>query len=107
MLDRPHWSGRCGEQEAEAYKAKFNADTAIYSGEGYDAATAFIEAIKAGKTDAESINEYFKTIDVPGVTKQIKFAENGEPAASDVYVYLFKGGKYSLLGNAKEATKPA
>ena len=67
----------------------------------------FIEAIKAGKTDAESINEYFKTIDVPGVTKQIKFAENGEPAASDVYVYLFKGGKYSLLGNAKEATKPA
>ena len=107
MLDRPHWSGRCGEQEAEAYKAKFNADTAIYSGEGYDAATAFIEAIKAGKTDTESINEYFKTIDVPGVTKQIKFAENGEPAASDVYVYLFKGGKYSLLGNAKEATKPA
>ena len=41
------------------------------------------------------------------MTKQIKFAENGEPSASDVYVYLFKGGKYSLLGNAKEATKPA
>jgi branched-chain amino acid transport system substrate-binding protein len=34
-------------------------------------------------------------------------AENGEPAASDVYVYLFKGQSYSLLGDAKEATKPA
>jgi len=62
---------------------------------------------KAGKTDAESINEHFKTIDIAGVTKQIKFAENGEPAASDVYLYLFKGETYTLLGNAKEATKPA
>ena len=30
------------------YKAKFNPDPAIYSTEGYDAATAFINAIKAG-----------------------------------------------------------
>ena len=37
------------------------------------------------------------------MTKQIKFAGNGEPTSSDVYVYLFKGGTYSLLGNTKEA----
>src|SRR5215218_6098437 len=107
LIDPTGKAGPASKKLADAYKAKFNADTAIYSGEGYDAATAFIEAIKAGKTDAESINEYFKTIDVPGVTKQIKFAENGEPAASDVYVYLFKGDAYTLLGNAKEASKPS
>ena len=107
LIDPTGKAGPASKKLADAYKAKFNTATAIYSGEGYDAATAFIEAIKAGKTDTESINEYFKTIDVPGVTKQIKFAENGEPEASDVYVYLFKGGKYTLLGNTKEATKPA
>jgi branched-chain amino acid transport system substrate-binding protein len=107
LIDPTGKAGPASKKLADAYKAKFNADTAIYSGEGYDAATAFIEAIKAGKTDAESINEYFKTIDVAGVTKQIKFAENGEPSASDVYVYLFKGDTYTLLGDAKEATKPA
>jgi branched-chain amino acid transport system substrate-binding protein len=107
LIDPTGKAGEASKKLADAYKAKFNTDTAIYSGEGYDAATAFIEAIKAGKTDTESINEYLKTIDVPGVTKQIKFAENGEPTASDVYVYLFEGGKYSLLGNTKEASKPA
>ena len=107
LIDPTGEAGPASKELSEAYKAKYNADTAIYVGEGYDAATAFIDAIKAGKTDPESINEYFKTIDVPGVTKQIKFAANGEPTASDVYVYLFKGSAYSLLGNAKEAGKPA
>jgi branched-chain amino acid transport system substrate-binding protein len=107
LIDPTGEAGPASKKLAEAYKAKYNADPAIYAGEGYDAATAFIEAIKAGKTDTASINEYLKTIDVPGVTKQIKFAENGEPTVSDVYVYLFKGGSYSLLGNTKEASKPA
>jgi branched-chain amino acid transport system substrate-binding protein len=107
LIDPTGKAGPASKKLADAYKAKYNADPAIYAGEGYDAATAFIEAIKAGKTDVESINEYFKTIDVPGVTKQIKFAENGEPTVSDVYVYLFKGGTYSLLGNTKDASKPA
>jgi branched-chain amino acid transport system substrate-binding protein len=107
LIDPTGQAGEASKKLAEAYRAKFNADTAIYSGEGYDAATAFIEAVKEGNTDAESINEFLSTIDVPGVTKQIKFAENGEPAASDVYVYLFKGGTYSLLGNTEEASAPA
>jgi branched-chain amino acid transport system substrate-binding protein len=107
LIDPTGKAGPASKKLADAYTPKITADPGLYSGEGYDAATAFIEAIKAGKTDAESINEYFKTIDVAGVTKQIKFAENGEPSASDVYVYLFKGDTYTLLGDAKEATKPA
>jgi branched-chain amino acid transport system substrate-binding protein len=107
LIDPTGKASPASKKLSEAYKAAYNSPTAIYVGEGYDAATAFIEAIKAGNTDAESINKYLATIDVPGVTKQIKFAENGEPTSSDVYVYLFKGDSYSLLGNAKEASKPA
>lgn len=88
----------------DAYKAKFNTDPAIYSAEGYDAATAFVEAIKAGKTTAEDINTFLSTVDVPGVTKQIKFGPTGEPAGGDVYVYEFTGQNYKLLGSAKDAT---
>lgn len=88
---------------SEAYKAKFNADTAIYSAEGYDAATAFIEAIKAGNTTAEKINAYLGSMDKPGVSKQIKFSPTGEPAATDVYVYDVKGDTLPLIDNAKDA----
>jgi branched-chain amino acid transport system substrate-binding protein len=107
LIDPTGKAGPASKKLSEAYQAKYNAPTAIYVGEGYDAATAFIEAIKNGNTDPESINKYLATIDIPGVTKQIKFAENGEPTTSDVYVYLFKGDAYTLLGNAKEASKPA
>jgi branched-chain amino acid transport system substrate-binding protein len=100
-------TGRANERSkkfADAYRAKFNTTPAIYAAEGYDSATAFIEAIKAGNTTTERINEFLRTIDVPGVTKQIKFQANGEPTAGDIYIYEFKGNSYSLLGKATEAT---
>jgi branched-chain amino acid transport system substrate-binding protein len=107
LIDPTGKASPASKKLADAYKAKYNAPTAIYVGEGYDAATAFIEAIKSGNTDPQSINKYLATIDIPGVTKQIKFAPTGEPTSGEVYVYLFKGDTYSLLGNAKEASKPA
>jgi branched-chain amino acid transport system substrate-binding protein len=107
LIDPTGKAGPASKKLSDAYKAKYNAPTAIYVGEGYDAATAFIEAIKNGSTDAESINKYLVTIDIPGVTKQIKFAENGEPTSSSVYVYLFKGPAYTLIGDTKDAAKPA
>jgi branched-chain amino acid transport system substrate-binding protein len=88
---------------ADKYQAKFNAAPAIYSAEGYDAATAFITAIKAGNTTPDAINKYLSTEDVPGVSKEIKFAPNGEPTAADVYVYEIKGDTLPLLGKASEA----
>jgi len=103
LVDPTGVSNEKSKKFAEAYKAKFSTAPAIYAAEGYDAATAFIEAIKAGKTTADDINTFLKTIDVPGVTKQIKFGENGEPAGGDVFVYEFKGSAYTLLGNSKDA----
>lgn len=107
LVDPTGESSPTSKEFADKYKEKFDADPAIYSGEGYDSAIAFIEAIKAGNTTSEKINEYLSTIQVDGVTKQIKFGPDGEPAGGDVYVYLFEGGTYSLLGNAEEASAPS
>src|SRR5215203_2182421 len=104
LVDPTGESNEKSKKFATAYQAKFNTAPAIYSAEGYDAATAFIEAIKTGNTDTEKINTFLSTIDVPGVTKQIKFGPNGEPSGGDVFVYQFKGSSYSLLGKATEAT---
>ena len=98
---RPASPSEQSKKFVDAYKAEFNTDPAIYSAEGYDAATAFIEAIKAGNTDPEAINEYLSTVDVPGVSKQIKFGENGEPAGGDVFVYQFEGGATRCSATAR------
>jgi branched-chain amino acid transport system substrate-binding protein len=103
LIDPTGKASPASKKFSEEYKAKFNADTAIYSAEGYDSATAFVAAVKAGNTDTESINKYLSTIDMPGVAHQIKFAPNGETTATDVFVYEVKGTTLPLLGNAKEA----
>jgi len=104
LIDPSGTAGAASKKFADDYKAKFNADPAIYSAEGYDAATAFIAAIKAGNTTPEKINTFLATINVPGVSKQIKFSPAGEPTATDVYVYEVKGDQLPLLGNSKTAT---
>jgi branched-chain amino acid transport system substrate-binding protein len=103
LIDPTGKASAASKKFSDAYKAKFNSDTAIYSAEGYDAATAFIEAIKAGHTDTESINTFLSTIDIPGVAHQIKFTPNGETAATDVFMYEVQGKAFPLLGDSKEA----
>lgn len=86
------------------YKEKFDAEPAIYATEGYDAATAFIKAIEEGNTTSDDINEFLKTVEFEGVSKPIKFQENGEPEANDIFIYQVKDGAISLLGPSDEAT---
>ncbi|ACZ85911.1 leucine-, isoleucine-, valine-, threonine-, and alanine-binding protein [Streptosporangium roseum] len=88
---------------ADAYKAAFSADPSIYAAEGYDAATVFIEAIKAGNTTPDKINTFIGTVDLAGVSKQVKFGPNGEVEAKDIYMYQVKDGAITLLGKAAEA----
>jgi len=104
LIDPTGTAGEASKKFSTDYKAKFSADAAIYSAEGYDAATAYIEAVKAGNTTPEKINAFLSTIDKAGVSKQIKFSATGEPTATDVYVYQITGDQLPLLGNAKNAT---
>lgn len=84
---------------ATAYKAKFNTDPGTYAPEAYDSAYAFLSAIAAGKVTRADINTYLKTIDIPGLTKQIKFDAQGETAAKNTYVYKVGGGKITPSGS--------
>ncbi len=88
---------------ATKYKAKYNVDPAIYATEGYDAATAIINAVKAGNTTGETINNFLKTEDFKGVSKQIKFKANGEPETAAINVYQVVGGVIKNLGASTEA----
>ena len=83
---------------ADEYKKAFNTDPSTYAPEAYDAALAFLTAIANGKTARADINTYLKTIDIPGVTKQIKFDSKGEVAEKAVYVYEVKSGKITDAG---------
>ncbi|HEV2780153.1 MAG TPA: branched-chain amino acid ABC transporter substrate-binding protein [Actinophytocola sp.] len=87
----------------DKYKAKYNVDPAIYSTEGYDAATVFIKAAEAGKTDGTAINDFIKTVSFEGISKPVKFKDNGEPEANAIFIYQVKNGAVKLLGPAEEA----
>ncbi|MFI6510683.1 branched-chain amino acid ABC transporter substrate-binding protein [Streptosporangium sp. NPDC050855] len=88
---------------AEAYKAAYSADPAIYAAEGYDAGTVYVNAVKAGAVTPEKINEFIATVDFSGVSKQVKFEANGEVSAKDIYIYQVKDGVIGLLGKSAEA----
>ncbi|MFD0904015.1 branched-chain amino acid ABC transporter substrate-binding protein [Actinomadura sediminis] len=103
LIDTDGKTNANAKKFADDYQAKFGSEVAIYSTEGYDAATAFIEAAKAGKTTPEEINEFLKTVSFDGVGKPIKFDENGELAAQDIFIYEVQGKAIKLLGNANEA----
>ena len=91
---------------ATDYKAKFNVDPATYSAEGYDATNAVLQAIDAGKTDPADINDFVTKIDFKGVSKQIKFAPNGELANDLLFITEVKDGKLAFLGDTTQA-KPS
>jgi branched-chain amino acid transport system substrate-binding protein len=89
---------------ADAYQAAYGSAPATYSAEGYDAANAFLKAVEAGKTTGPDINEFLKTVDFKGVSKQIKFQPNGEVAGSVIYMYEVKSGQIGLLGDVSQLT---
>jgi branched-chain amino acid transport system substrate-binding protein len=87
----------------DKYKAKFNVDPAIYSTEGYDAATLFIDAIKGGATTSDAINTYISGAKLTGISKDISFKPNGEPNSNSIFIYQVKNGALALLGPSGEA----
>jgi branched-chain amino acid transport system substrate-binding protein len=83
---------------AAAYKAAFNVDPSTYSPEAYDSALAMLTAIAAGKVTRADINTFLKTIDIPGVSKEIKFDDKGEVTSQSIYVTKVAGGALTAAG---------
>ena len=75
--------------------------TGVYTVESFDAAGFILDAIKAGNTPRESINNYISTKSFKGVSKTLKFDKEGEVAGVDVNAFTIKKGKIVLLGQIK------
>lgn len=88
------------------YKTAFGAEPGTYSPEGYDAATAFIMAIKAGKTDRKGIADFVSTVNFAGVSKQIEFETNGNIKGGTILIYQVKSGQIVELGTS-DVAKPS
>ena len=88
------------------YQAAFKGDPATYSAEGYDAATAIVMAVKAGKTSSADINAFLGTEDFKGVSKPIKWDATGELTGGGTFIHLVKDGKIQALGNFQDAKLP-
>lgn len=60
--------------------------------DAYNAAYAAIE--KAGTTDSAAIAEALKTVEMSGVTGDLKFDENGDAIKSMAYIKKIEGGQF-------------
>lgn len=81
-----------------AYTASAKAAPGTYSAEAYDAANVILQAIDAGKTTSQDINDYLATVSYVGLTKTLKFDGKGEVASPTVYMWEVKGGKVVFDG---------
>ncbi|WP_380156604.1 branched-chain amino acid ABC transporter substrate-binding protein [Kineococcus sp. R86509] len=75
------------------YTAAYGSAPATYSAEGYDAASILMAGVKAGKVTREDLLSFVASYDAPGVTKQLKFDDKGEPSEISVWAYKVEGGQ--------------
>lgn len=106
----------CGDANSDPKAAAFvtsykavnaGAKPGTYSGEAYDATNAIIAVLKqlGNKADRASVANAFKSVDVPGLTKTVKFTPTGEVEGSNVFIYQVKGGARTVLGNTATLIK--
>lgn len=78
---------------ASAYEAAFGEAPGTYAAEAYDSASIFLDGIAEGIDNREDMLAFVNEYDEPGITKQLKFDEKGEPTDVHVYAYVVKGGE--------------
>jgi branched-chain amino acid transport system substrate-binding protein len=76
------------------YEEEYGTPPGSYAGEGFDAATIFLDAIAAGNTTRETIEAFVDAYDKRGVTKHLKFDERGDIdlATVGIWAYRIHGG---------------
>ena len=75
------------------FQKAYGKDPTLYAPEAYDCAKVFLDALAAKKTTRAGVAAFVETYNKKGVTKQIKFAADGEVAGDAVYAYAVKDGK--------------
>lgn len=78
----------------KAYTAKVGGQPGGYAFYSFDAAWTMLTAVsKAGSTDPEKIRAEMMKMDMAGVTKRIKFDQNGD-SGSNYIIQVVKGDKF-------------
>lgn len=91
-----------GADFTAAWQAKYNEAPGTYGAEYYDIAKLYLSIIKAGAKDRAAVLAAVKAADFAGVTKQLKFADNGEATeAGAIYLYKVVSGKITFEAEVK------
>lgn len=85
-----------------AWQAAYGEVPGTYGAEYYDVANVFLNVIKAGAKDRAAVLAGVNAYDADGITKHLKFTENGEATeASTIYMYKVDGGKITYVSDIK------
>ncbi|MGZ3183087.1 MAG: branched-chain amino acid ABC transporter substrate-binding protein [Telluria sp.] len=80
------------------YKKKFGQDTQLYAPYVYDAVMAMATAMQNAKSaEPEKYLPELKKLNIPGVTGNLSFDQNGDLKEGALTMYTFKGGKKTKL----------
>jgi branched-chain amino acid transport system substrate-binding protein len=109
----------CGDANTDPAAAAFvrsygdvndGAKPGTYSGEAYDATNAIIEVLKGlgdpSRISRDSLAGAFGSVEYQGITKLIKFEENGEVQESSIFIFNVTGGKIGVVGKTEELVRP-
>jgi branched-chain amino acid transport system substrate-binding protein len=83
-----------------AWDAAYGEVPGTYGAEYYDVANVFLSIIKGGATTREAVLEALEAYDGEGITKNIKFLENGNATeAATIYFYTVEDGKITYTSS--------
>ncbi|MEV0899397.1 branched-chain amino acid ABC transporter substrate-binding protein [Actinoplanes sp. NPDC049802] len=96
-------ASKAGGTFSADFEKEYGIAPGSYGAEGFDGATIYIDAFKAGKKTRADILAFVKAYDKQGVSKYIKFAENGDvdPSKVVIWSYQVKGITFEPLQELK------
>ena len=77
----------------DAFQKAYDEVPGTYTAEGYDSANVFLAGLDDGALTRDAMTEFIAGYSGEGVTKEIAFEENGEPANVVVWSYKVENGE--------------
>jgi branched-chain amino acid transport system substrate-binding protein len=103
-FDASQGAAQASKDFLRRYRTEFGSTPGYYTAEGYDAAMAFLSALKAGKADGQEINRHLAAVDLGGASRRVKFGPSGDPAEGTVYAYRVDKAGIKMLGDTRSAS---
>ena len=75
---------------AEDFEKEYGTTPGGYAAEGFDAMNIFLEGLKDGNTAREDLQKFVTDYDAQGITKNIKFDEQGNVEEDNVVYWTYK-----------------